>query len=444
MIGKIQKLEKYTKIENVKNFIKDILPKVYVDKSYQRYEVWSTNSKFSFINSMYRGLVANPIILVDVEMCKMYNHRCGNKEDYNYFNNISERGFLYISVDGNNRSQTINSYHTNDLTKVLYNDTDKEYFGEIQLDLVIYRIMTKNDIHELAVNTNKGDSWNPQESRNALNTPMSGFVREKTEEIITILTNKVKLTNIKRMKGDELLVKMLAYENYGKTCKLTQQNLDKVYKTKDVEIINFTKNLNTLKNMMEYHTTNVKLHCSEFFNLYLFISYLNKNNLKINDNNQLYLDYHKTQLLRRVSEKTYKSQNGKFVTWSGLNGNIGLDYNIKLETILTDINMDKHITVKDAKRNFTTNQKVEIWENNDGMVRVNNQDKHVNGEVYNEYGVDFIKVTLMELLTTEYVVDHIVPHTHGGQTLIENGEVTTKEYNSWKGKRIYDNEMTIS
>jgi 5-methylcytosine-specific restriction endonuclease McrA len=50
----------------------------------------------------------------------------------------------------------------------------------------------------------------------------------------------------------------------------------------------------------------------------------------------------------------------------------------------------------------------------------------------------------MELLTTEYVVDHIVPHTHGGQTLIENGEVTTKEYNSWKGKRIYDNEMTIS
>jgi hypothetical protein len=297
---------------------------------------------------------------------------------------------------------------------------------------------TKEDIHDLAIKTNEGDSWNAQESRNAINTPIAKFIRDNRKTLMGVFTDKVKITNLKRMKGDELLVKMLAYENYGKI-KLSKDQLDEVYTDSNVKTNTFTKVLTTLKKMMAFHTADKKLHNSEFFNLYVTLSYFNKNNMKIKDLSSFYLDYHQASMLRRGSKKTYESENGKVVTWSGLNGNLGLDWDLKLETVLADIDMDKHITVQDEKRAFTTNQKVEIWKNSGGMVRVNNFENPVDGKVYKENETtNFIKVSLMDVLTSSYVVDHIIPHTEGGLTEVENGEITTREYNSWKNKKMYE------
>ena len=163
---------------------------------------------------------------------------------------------------------------------------------------------------------------------------------------------------------------------------------------------------------------------------------MNINNLK-----EFYTEFYTKQNLRRLDTKTtYNSENGKIVTWSGLNGNLGLDYDLKLSTILKDIDMDKHITIKDKQRNFSLGQKIKIWENCNGMVRINNQDKPIDGKVYEEGGKNnFLKVSLMEVLDGEkWVVDHVHPHTEGGQTTIENGEITSRSYNLWKTKKKYD------
>jgi hypothetical protein len=430
--------EKYHKEVSVKKFLNEYFSKTYIDKSYQRFEVWSEGNKYSFLKSVYKGLVANPIIVVSVGLCKEHARMTGNKEDLEYFQSIENMGCEYISVDGNNRSQTINSYYNKELEKSLYNDDDRDVFEDTELYVVIFGKLSKNDIHDLAINTNKGDSWNDQESRNAMNTQISGFIRDTRTDFWSILTNKIKITKLNRMKGDELLVKMLAYENYGEI-KLNQKQLNKVYTDKNLDVSKFKRNIKTLKKIMSYHTADVKLHNSEFFNLYVLISYLNKNNMKINDLGEFYLDFHEKQNLRRSSTDTYESENGKIVTWSGLNGNLGLDYQIKMEVMLHDLDLDKHFTVKDDKRAFSLKQKIQIWERDWGMVRVNNHDKPIKGSVYEPYNKNsFIKVTLMEALTSEYVVDHIVPHTEGGQTVVENGQITTKGYNLWKNKNMYE------
>jgi hypothetical protein len=432
-------MEKYFKEPDISEFVSEYFNKTYVDPAYQRREVWSENFKYRYIKSVYSGFTANPIILVNVSMCLDYAEVMDNKEDIEYFRNLKNSGIKFISVDGNNRSQTINSYLNRDLEKDVNKDSNREVFKKKKIELRIFGDISKEQIHELAITTNMGNPWNEQENRNAMNTTIASFIREITEKLRPTI-NKVKIIGTHRMKDSELLTKMLTYEIYGKT-KLTQKILDKVYRTKDVDISKFQKNITTLMKVMEHHTTSVRLHNSEFFNLYMLISFLKNNNMSINNLKEFYTEFYTKQNLRRLDNNTtYNSENGKIVTWSGLNGNIGLDQDVKLNTILKDIDLDKHITTKDKQRNFSIGQKIKIWENTNGMVRINNNDKPVDGKVYNkENKNDFLKVNLMEVLNGEkWVVDHIHPHTEGGQTTIENGEITSREYNLWKTKKKYD------
>lgn len=432
-------MEKYSQEPYTDEFISEYFNKTYIDPSYQRHEVWSDSKKYKFVNSVYIGYAINPIILINISMCLDYAEAMGNQEDIKYFSDKKNSGKKYISVDGNNRSQSINSYLNKELDKDVYNDSNREVFKKKKISLVILGQMSKNQIHELAMRTNIQDAWNEQENRNAMNTDVSNFIRNFTNEIRPT-TEKVRIHKVNRMKDAELLTKMLSYEINGKV-KITQKLLNKIYRTKDIDLSKFKKNITTITKIMEYHTTNIKLPASEFFNLYMLTSFFNKNNMSINDLKEFYLEFHTKQNLRRSDNKTtYNSENGKIVTWSGLNGNLGLDYDLKLNTILKDIDIDKHITVKDKQRSFTLGQKIKIWENNGGMVRVNNNQKLIDGNVFDKGNKnDFIKISLMEVLDGgKWVVDHIHPHVEGGQTTIENGEITSKEYNLWKTKKKYD------
>ena len=68
-------------------------------------------------------------------------------------------------------------------------------------------------------------------------------------------------------------------------------------------------------------------------------------------------------------------------------------------------------------------------------VRINGE---VEGKWYKDEEGDTHKyVNLLEALEGDkYVVDHVLPHKDGNKTIIENGEITTREYNLWKSARI--------
>lgn len=433
----MEKIISYKKEVSVKKFMRDFYPNTYVDESYQRFEVWDNTSKKEFIVSLYKGLIANPIILISVIDAKSYAKRMENKSDYEYFQSIEDMGFEYISIDGNNRSQTINKYYNNEINTLL-NDDDREKFSELDLSVVVFTRITKSDIHKLAIVTNKGTSWNSQESRNAINSDISYFIRETRKKVIDTILTSIKKADNKRMVIDETIVKMLSYEVDGKT-KLDKKVLDSLYKREKVDTKKFVTNIKTLKNCLDTHGNRNKMSRYDLFNLYCLISYFNKNNIKITNIEKFYTDFYETNMLRKTSKVKYDSENGKTLTWDFICGNFSLDYELKLEVILGELNLSEYTVKIDNKRSFNINDKITIWEKNNHKVRVNNIDNPIDGDVYDSNNNESYKeITLTELLTDKYVVDHIDPHSLGGETNIENGEVTTREYNQWKYNKTYD------
>ena len=70
----------------------------------------------------------------------------------------------------------------------------------------------------------------------------------------------------------------------------------------------------------------------------------------------------------------------------------------------------------------------------EGYVRINGE---VENKWYKEGEETHQYVNLLEVLEGDkYVVDHVLPHKDGNKTILENGEITTKEYNLWKSSRI--------
>lgn len=433
----MERITSSNKEVSVKKFIKEYFKVTYVDESYQRFEVWDNSSKKEFILSLYKGLIANSIIIIHVGQAKYNAEKLGNKNDYNYFQSIEEMGYKYISIDGNNRSQTINKYYNNEM-QTLLGDEDREEFEELEVSIVVFENITKEDIHQLAIVTNKGTSWNAQESRNAINSEISYFIRDTRKEVIDTILTSIKKSDNKRMIIDETIVKMLSYEVNGKT-KLDKKILDSLYKREEVDTRKFKTNIKTLKTCLDSHGNRSKMSRYDLFNLYCVISYFNKNNIKITNTEKFYTDFYETNMLRKTSKTKYNSENGKTLTWDYICGNFALDYDLKLNTILGDLNIGEYTTKLDNKRGFSLNDKINIWEKSNGKVRVNNNDNPINNEVYNpNENVDFIEVTISQLLTEEYVVDHIIPHGNGGETDISNGEITSKDFNLWKSNKFYD------
>ena len=107
---------------------------------------------------------------------------------------------------------------------------------------------------------------------------------------------------------------------------------------------------------------------------------------------------------------------------------------MKLEKVLKDLDLSKYTIEKDEKRAFDMKQKVQIWVRDNGMVRVNGS---INGVWFNDVDRQLYKeVSLIEVLDgKKWAVDHIDPHSKGGQTTIENGEIVSSDYNRWKSSK---------
>ena len=55
-------------------------------------------------------MVCHPIILVNIGLSYYRSLQNKNEKDAEYFNDLKERGYEYVSIDGNNRSQTMVKY----------------------------------------------------------------------------------------------------------------------------------------------------------------------------------------------------------------------------------------------------------------------------------------------------------------------------------------------
>jgi hypothetical protein len=361
----------------------------------------------------------------------------GNMDDALYFQSIMDGsvdgsdGYQYISIDGNNRTQAIKHYvNTTDFT--INNDETREVFKRLMVVTQTYMGITRLMMHDAASILNKQKSWNHQESRNPIPTVVADYVRDVSKTIDTS-TDKIKIKK-NRMGDDEFIAQTLFYE-VNQTGP-TQRGLNMMYREKINTSIH-KKNILIWDKLVRNHTIK-KLGKSASFNLYNLVSYLTKNNLTISKDKykDFYNDYFTKEQIRWAGNTFYDTGKGEQLTWSKLNGSMEKNLTMKLEKILKDFtNLSDYVVEKDTQRAFSIKQKVTMWLRDNGMVRVNGS---INGVWFDESDkTEYKQVSLIEALNgKEYICEHIDPHSKGGLTDIDNGEITSSKYNSWKSDKV--------
>jgi len=423
-----------------KDYIEDIInkieaKKIFIDPRYQRRNSWNKENQLNFIDSIYKNMVSHSIILVNIGASYHIALQKNRHKDADYFKGLLDRGFEYISIDGNNRSQTITKYKNGEIKVKYSHDKDKSLFLKKKLTVTTYSSMSLLQMHELGIKVNQGQPWNRQEQRNCINSVVADTIREISTKFNTI-TDYISIKK-SRMYDDELLVMLLYYETNKRGG--TQDSWDTMYKKESANLNDFKKIISEWGKVLKTHPTKKKFDKSFVYNLYVLLSYLYDNNIHIvKDKYKEFLElFHQQETLRKNEKRALYVINGEEKTWGDLCRLVASNIEERIEKILQDITpYIKDITVeKDNKRAFNFCDKVNIWVEKKGMVRING---NVEGEWYNDnLGHTHQYISLLEVLDGEkYVVDHILPHKDGNKTILSNGEITTREYNSWKSARL--------
>ena len=82
---------------------------IYLDEAFQSNTRWATLMNQEYMRSIIEGRAITPITLGSVdEILSSIERRFGpNHLDYQFFFNLKEQGFKYITIDGNNRDNCI-------------------------------------------------------------------------------------------------------------------------------------------------------------------------------------------------------------------------------------------------------------------------------------------------------------------------------------------------
>lgn len=182
---------------------------IIVDLFIQRREVWKEKQKKEYIESVISGKSPTNILIANVRECLNESKRSNDIEGIEYFENCLKNKKTYILLDGNNRTQTINSLLNGDLTfpnmNVTFLDDNNEYktinlenqnikwldknyqkaANKIRQDFKIYITKATNttykDLSNIFEQVNKLVDLNNQEKQNGTISKNMGIVREKLQ-----------------------------------------------------------------------------------------------------------------------------------------------------------------------------------------------------------------------------------------------------------------------
>ena len=89
--------------------------RIYLDQAFQSKARWGTKQKQAFIKSCLKGLATGAITLGHIPSLKNYvklNHG-EDHEDYIFYSKLEKLGYEWITIDGNNRDNTVKEFLDN-------------------------------------------------------------------------------------------------------------------------------------------------------------------------------------------------------------------------------------------------------------------------------------------------------------------------------------------
>ena len=417
---------------------------VALDLAFQSIMRWTLNDQSRFVTSLITGDAPSKIIVAKIKECM--DACVEGSKDWEYFKEWADKGFDWISIDGNNRTITVDQYLKGEVPIVhgeysfpcgvfIINSKNDTYDkhpkamrqwieDNIRLTVTEYHSATRADLSTIFINVNYGVKLNDQELRNAILVTFAVWVRNmsvKYEHVFDLI-----LKDNKRRAYDKYVLQLAVFSAFGFQQEITNSVLNAAYED-DSSVSRQTKKF---EETMELMSKLVKKYAGKEFkknvatSLYLLLDHMRKEKIAITDQEKFYKWFIASENRRLGNAKPImKTPGGEFrnyestcKTWS-LN-----EMTARFDKIMEDFNHidDGIVSKKDPVRIFSKTQRYEMWIRQGGICTVTGEE--IPEEQINDDSL--------------WHADHIVPFSKGGKTTVMNGQLISREANLKKSNKL--------
>tara|TARA_R110002110_G_scaffold308800_1_gene522439 strand:- start:87 stop:1334 length:1248 start_codon:yes stop_codon:yes gene_type:complete len=218
------------KIVNLKEFVAKYGPtKVFVDKSFQRNQVWTSEERHNYIESLYDAHAhLQNIVLAHIPSCLDYCERIGCDKSIAYYSKWHKKGYTHIVLDGQNRTVTLLAFYNSDfeISADSIRDADgkeckvdNKFFKDLperlrdqartgsKISIMIVEEATRGELTKIFRKLQMGLPLNDQEKRNSSESPIAEWIREMGDKHVALSSRYLKEQDRKRMADEEMIVK---------------------------------------------------------------------------------------------------------------------------------------------------------------------------------------------------------------------------------------------
>ena len=440
--------------------------KIKLSESFQRgtdlVSSWNDDNKKDYIHSTLAGTATNPIHLVDIKKALKYNEGA-DPESYEIFKKYDEEGYIYLSIDGNNRSIALKDfredsfkmyqreYPTDRLLVEVKKDYDtystmgsvlKEIFDYARVNLIVYSNVTIKQCSELFRDVNRGKTLNHQQFRQSYLCPTADWVRATRKKYFNSLNNFIKDSDMREMNGDEFVVKMMSFAHFGECDK---GKFDRMYfdsNTGHIEKLRlFTKNESNFKSVLHNFFTDIsvgtnKLSPNAVFDYFILLWNYKLDNIKVDNHKDFYklwLDSYST-LQADTEPMTIEGEESLFTFNDTIKKplkHFGQFRQDEIKKVIEHVAIEKGYLVQQGNpkdRFFTNIQKYLLWKKQDGKSPASGKEIPLT-EIYDH---------------TKWQADHIIPWDQSGETTIDNGQLIESSINASFGNKIKSETIEVT
>jgi len=448
MPGKFDCDEKKWNFIQVQKHYKSIM----LDDSFQRRggcergSGWPKKNQQAYLKSAIEEGVTNSILLANVDECLSHAHAQNDRASIEYFEGVKNKGFKYVSIDGNNTSSTIFHFMENMIetsSGELLSDYGEEQRSEIEHEekimVYVFRKIGLDEMTEKFRNVNKSTNLNDQESRQARVTPLAMFVREVANESLgegeTVAKARVLFKNLiydketqwDKRKHEEITAQVALKREKGFKVDIKKTELDEFY-DKNFDISEKTKKaVIELYDIVGGVATEVgplskKLGRGQFHALLDFVGEVVRKGYDIKKEKDFFDWFLKKDIdfSANASKLTEEQKNDSYNHWITTFNKHAL-YNKTNERFLQDfeeLEQKGYISMKrKGHERASFGQKKQLFSEQEGFLRSGGN------------------MSATDLYTGVLEADHVKSVKDGGETELENLELMTKAENRSKGSK---------
>lgn len=192
-------------IAHSKDLETEILPSVYIDRNFQRNFVWNRARRRAYNKAVLKRKSGTPITIACIESCLRYSRLVNCEDSIQKFEELLGWGYKYISLDGQNRSLTMQEFaekatsltmgeteHVCTLTNESINLSNRllkdfppsirgEFLQGTKVPVCVYTDYTYSELAAEFRDLNSSDNLNPMEWRNSYQTYFSTWIRSQVD-----------------------------------------------------------------------------------------------------------------------------------------------------------------------------------------------------------------------------------------------------------------------